>query len=626
MAEPRPDSPLRLALVAAGVVLFALAARLAFIAETAADPLFRTPNPLLDIHLGAEAARLLLEGAPGPGFELTAQSAPLYPFWLALNMAVFGDSMNTLRVVTAVWASLRFALILLAALHLTRRLWAATAATVLVAALPSLVYFDTVLLKASLDVTLLAAAVAMVLAWREAGTRRAAILRGLALGAVVAAALASQLTTFLMVVPVAAAVALRPWSRPDRLRALAAIAVPVAVAAAVLSLRPGADAGTYPAFVPRAGFDLHIAHHPRSKVTYQRIQDVRGTPLGHVYESRMKAELALGRALTWQEANRYWLEQALGYMASEPGRTAAVMADRARHAFSNEEIRGIDYIRFVAARSHLVRYAPVSFATLSILGAIGLFVLVRRRRTSEAALLVGLVLTVTVTCALLFVNWRYRLPMVIPLALATAVGLEALVERVRAARVATWRLRAGLFAGPVLAAAAAAALAFAPIEVDPERAYRQAGGGEKQSLYAERTRSALQAVRPGDEPELVMLRAKLLANSQHHTRAFRLLEPLMPYVPDDPELRGGTRTAWVNRTFLSYLLWLGDYDRAAGFLDQLHERDPALLTRITSKSLRPLHRRVLETFVLPRTSTGARRAALVATTEGAQRARPGARP
>jgi len=580
------------------VLAAALVLRLLFVWETRDFTPINTPTPGLDVQVNWDGARALRGEIPNtPSFELMMLSAPLYPYWLAANQAVLGESMNVQRVASAVISSLRMALLFFVFLRLSRRAWAALAACAVLVALPSLIYFDTVLLKAATDITILSLLLAALLAWENPAGWARTLLRGLAVGALLACAFLSQLNTFLYALPVLAfAVANRRWPRARRaLFTGVTLAIFCAVFAWFQLRSPGA-AGDHARFLPRAGVDLRIGFQPGATGSYRQIPGISPWPYGHAFESRMGAEVATGQRMTWKESDRYFRNLAIDYVLDNPGDSARLVLRKLSYFVSDFEPRGTDYLYHIDDYSRVLRWSPFSFGWLFVLGALGLFALVARRRWRALILFGGLVLCVMFVNCLAIVEWRFRLPVVVLFAALAGPGLVYAAQLIQALRTRATRRRTWLQLGGLVALALVAGwLSFRrATPYPPEASMRRSAENAALSRGAKLAQRQLEEVdrkltEKPDDRTLREQRIALLVKLRRHSEAYADLLWLRA------RGRGGP-TMYVQ--LMRYLLWLDKYDDAGRLLEDLRRHGSSHYFAVRQSS-GPLETRVIDLFVLP---------------------------
>ena len=547
--------------------VLALLLRLVFIWQTRHVPTFEPLVPGLDAAINWQAAVGIRFGAGEPNIELMLQSAPLYPFWLAGHQVLFGESMLVHRVITAVWASLRFGFVFWAARHLTGRVWAATLATTLLLALPTLVFFDTILLKASLDVTLLVALTSAVFAVGSKSTDRQVMIGGLVVGALLVFALLDQLNTVLYVVAVIVfAAAHESWNGRLRCVFLGSSCAVFAIVLGSILFYQRADVPAR-ACLPRAGVDVRIGFHKDATGYYDDLADIPSCPYGHALVSRIVAEVEEGRPLSMGAADRVHQAHAWNFIRDNPAIALGLVVRKAGLFFNNFELKQEDYFAWVQDQSLLLARTPWGFGLFVILGAVGgVTALSQRRRRAELVFLFGIVAAVLLTSCLTFVGSRFRLPTVVPLALLAALALSDLPELLGRGRT-VWAGRRGtwLLVGTL---AVAAYVAYRPAVSGAAKVVfdRRAASNVAASVFAEVQERRLDDLRArlvgsdgSKDDDSVAVReqeAQILDSLQHYRESFVRLQTLA---------QGPAPSRWTVATYRRYLAWLGRYREAARY-------------------------------------------------------------
>jgi hypothetical protein len=548
-----------------GLFVLALTVRLAFVLETDALTEYRVPSPGLDIDVNLRAAQALRGELPeGGAFALKVVSAPLFPALLAALSPLIGSDILAFRLLAAVLTALRTPLMFWVALRVSGRAWAALATGLLTALLPSLVLFDTIPMKTGLELNLLAGLLALTVRADSLPSRRGRALSGLAVGALLSLTLLTQLLSFTFILPVLLYAWLAPgWTRAHR-RAFALPALGLYLVT-FLSLQAVHRLGWSESFLPRAGADLRIGWNPFAGPIYTNTIGIRGTPDGHTFDSRLVAEKEAGRPLTVLEADRHHLRAVLGFVLSQPARAAALLLRKVRFFFNAYEPRCDMYLPALQERSAVLGSLPSGFALLVAFAPLGLLALHRRAR-HHSVLLGGLVLAVLAVNCLVFVTDRFRLPSVLPLSVLVA---PALVELARASRE-SWSGLAGH------GALVAAALGLALYPVPPWYHANDLTLGRRSVLVSEHAATQLARLRELDgggalEPAPRLERARLLWELHRHDECFAEVRELARVSLADP---------WVDETLLRYLVWLGRYDEAAGWLGAIQAQAPQVHARL----------------------------------------------
>ena len=577
----------------------ALLARLLFVQETYDLVAYRTPSPGGDVDLYWRAAQQIRAGFPWrPSFEIMMTSAPLYPLWLAASQSLLGDSISLHRFANA----LLFSAIPLLAYAASWRAFGnrvgALTSGLLLAWLPSMVFFNGMLLKVSLEILLFSLLLLALLSLRGGTSTRWLAAWSAGVGGLLSLLVLSQQSTFLYVV-VAIGYLLSDRRLPARRRwgAAAGVIGILAVSMLAYGAREPLTGLGQPSFLPQAGINVRIGHHPTASSHFEPWQPVPANAYGIAFQSRLHAEIETQRPLSPAEANRWLLMDAARYAASDPLRTLDRLARRTLAFFNNFEPPGVHYFEYVKRNASVLRLLPVRFGTLMVLAGVGLVGVHRAGRWREALLLLGFIGAVLAANLLSFVSWRFRLPAVVPLSLLAGSGVALLAQLMSRRDEAAPRGRTflKLAAASIAAAAAAGALALYPGTTvsTRDRLERAASHNAQESVKAERALRVLTGSLAEDRialPSNWIQRARMLSKAHRHSEAYALVRKLA---------LAESSSAWVNQRYLAYLLSRGDLTAAVTFLDQLSDRDAVLYASVIDHPDRVV-RRHLDEFLIPR--------------------------
>ena len=472
--------------------------------------------------------------------DLPFFTSPLFAYWLGLLYSVAGDSVATVLVANAILGVATVALTWGAALRLAGPR-AALVAGILVAACRAPMFYAGIPEKSAL-VLFLTAACLFAFAWAEErpGTRRL-VIAGLAAGA---AALAHPL--ILVMVPAVALHALA--SRQGVRRALSAVTPYAAgVLAAVLpaTAHNFAKSGEGILVCWNGGAALYAGNESwNTSGMYAPPPFSNATIQSEIFDYWREAERRVGHPLRPAESSTFWTREALREMAENPRLAAERFVRRLRWTFGDYELQDSRTFAFYAERFPSLRLLPWGFGVVALLGLLGALAAARERRF---AFLLAFVAAYAAALAFFFVYGRYRLPLLVPLAIlgGTVPGrLAALLRERRPAALA--------------AAGAAALLVAAFVFVGPRRrpesffvdynnlavAYQEQGRVDEALAEFEKAVT----VRPGDDPRITDAASELALlfwRRGEHERAKRLLREVLRARPGDEDL--GTVLATFER-------------------------------------------------------------------------------
>ena len=423
-----------------GIWLFlaAFGARLVVFVQLSGHPLTQ-PDAGLDTTAYVQLAREVLGGnvALGPGLYYVS---PLYIYFLAAVLAL-ADSFAVVRLLQIALGSASVGLI-----YLTARQWhgerAARIAGALAAATGLFAFYEVLILQASIDAFLTSAALYfLTLALRA---KPAATGRFMAAGVVWG---------------------LQTLNRPNVL--LAALGVALVMIVGTRRLRPaalllaGVLAGVSPVLVrnivvsnqwslvsSHGGLNFYIGNNERATGFYFPVPGVRPSIVGQEKDTRRIAERAYGRTVSDAEVSDYFFDRAWDWIKTNPGAAAALFAKKFAFAFHAKSIPlPQSYPFFAYDAGTALRFLAIGPWLLVPLGLIGIVAGASRAQAREYWVWASFVPLYAASIALFFIAERYRLPLLVPL----AIGSGAAIDRAwRAVQQRDWT--------PILVGGAAAGL------------------------------------------------------------------------------------------------------------------------------------------------------------------------
>lgn len=526
MASPTPRPGLGASrrsvvpLLALWMVSFGLRAAVVF--ELRSYPLASADLPPWDDYFFVNAAWSLVSGDSRNGEDLSFVSAPPYVAFLAACFAVFGREIVATKLVQAGLG----ACIPLLVVGIGAKVFSARAAWIsgaLAAVYPLFLFYDALLVSATLATLLLTLAVWLLLRAPIAGFPTA-----LAAGTVLGLGLLIRFNLAIFLPVAAGWLAASGGSR--RGRSIAGLLLGAAVVVVPYLARDALLPADHGLFAHGAGIHFYIGNHGAANGTYTRVAGVPSTARGHVVGARSVATAASGRVLGAAEVSSWWLDRGLRFVREEPGSFAGLCLRKLRLFGNAYEIPNLENFYFAQRYSRVLRHAAPGFAIVAPLGVLGLLLGLGRR---PGAGLLGLyLLCVAVSLIPLFVTARYRLPAAPALVVCAGHGLAWLFERARARDLPR-------LARPLLALCAFLAVVNAPPTLDTERFMAHAESQLRvatelpvvEGMSFDRA-GAARALRLGKEH----LEAGRISEAQ------RLLEWAAQLAPEDPEV-----AEWLDR-------------------------------------------------------------------------------
>jgi tetratricopeptide (TPR) repeat protein len=409
------------------VPVAALALLAIFVVKLAAALQFQN-YPLLQSDSGPDAivyaglARQVTAGNPSlaPGLYFYP---PLYVYFLALVLAV-ANSFVWVRIAQIALGTVAVALIFRTAdlWHGRRAAWLAGGLATLTGVLT---FYEVLLLPSALDPFLTALALYLfaeaVIGSEDPGRAKRGLLAGIAFGLL--GLNHPQALLAVMGLTLLALVARR------RRTAL------VFTAGAIIALTPMLVRNYFVAsdlspISSHGGVSFYIGNNPAADGTHRAVEGIAPSVLGHRDDARRVAERAIGRPLDDSEVSAHFYGQGWTWILSRPAAAARLFAHKLAYAFNAAEATAsYSYTYYRRDEHNLLRYLPAGAWLLVPLGVLGVWLgrpmdSHRRRAYYVWAAFIPLF---AVAVAAYFVSSRQRLPLLIPLCIASAAALDRLM-------------------------------------------------------------------------------------------------------------------------------------------------------------------------------------------------------
>ncbi|MEO5823142.1 MAG: glycosyltransferase family 39 protein [Vicinamibacteraceae bacterium] len=447
----------------AAILVAAATVKALAVAQLADHPLLQPAGGLDSEWYVALATRVAagdwtLAGAfEGGAFPIS----PLYVYVLAIVLGLSNGSLVVARVVQAV-----LGVVAVACAMRSARDWFGDAAGLVTGALLAgagvITFHEIVLLQSALD-PMLMAALALVLGRAILGDRW----RAWAGTGILAALFAlNRPNALILAAGIGAGLAVRALITRTRPETLAVVAFMGAlmVGLAPAALRNLAVAGRVTLVSSHGGLNFFIGNRAGADGTYEAPVGITPSIAGQAHDARVVAEAALGRPLSDPEVSGYFTDLGLAWIRQHPGEAAALFARKLWLVAHRTELPlNYSYAYYERDEPSVLRWLPIGAWCLVPLGVAGLAARPRSGLDRRAyAAWVALIPLYALSVAVFFVAGRYRLPILVPLAITGGGGLTALVVAIRAHR---W-IDAAI---PVAAAALAAVIALWPLALDDGR-------------------------------------------------------------------------------------------------------------------------------------------------------------
>ena len=384
------------------------------------------PDTGLDTTAYVELARRVVAGdiALGPGLYYVS---PLYIYFLALILRVAG-SFTAARLVQAALGTLAVGLI-----FLTAREWfgrrAAWIAAVLAALCGVFTWYEALILQASIDVVLTAAALWLLALALRRDERRFYVLAGLIFGV-------ASLNRPNMLISAAAIVGLLLVVR--KFDAGVVLLLGVIAGLAPVTIRNLVVAHQWSLVSSHGGINFYIGNGEGATGYFHPVAGMRPNVEGLARDAHRVAEKAEGRPLSDAEASSYFTNLAWGWIAKHPLSWVRLLAWKTYAVFNSAHVSiPFSYTFYAYDAGTLLRYCLVGAWLLVPLGVFGLVRAAPRPWTTPYLIWLSFVPSYTASVVLFFITERYQMPLYVPLAIGSGAGVDALIRDFRSRRVRT---------------------------------------------------------------------------------------------------------------------------------------------------------------------------------------------
>ena len=428
-----------------------------------------SPHPLLQPSVTLDDGAYVALATRVAGGDLALAPEPYYlaPFYTYLLGAVFatsGGSLLAARVVQALLGVVAVWLVIdTATAWFNRR--AGLIAGALAATTGLLVFNEALILQSSLDPFL--AALALWAATRAFGAaapgRETAGLRWFV---VTGAALGMLSLNRPNAVVCAPAMALAWWvgqRSHGAWRQSAALLLGAVLMVAPATLRNRIVAGEWVLLTSHGGLNFYIGNASGADGTWKAVPGITPSIAGQVADVRRLASDALGRPATAREASDHFYGLAWRDIAAAPGAWLGLLARKVALTLSaHDAALNHSFAYFAWDEATILRVLIVGPWLLVPLGLVGFVVAAPPARRRSYAAWLALPVVYALTLVAFFVSSRYRLPLLVALAIGAGGGLAWVGDRIRAA---AWRASARA----ILTCVALGALVQWPLGTDDGR-------------------------------------------------------------------------------------------------------------------------------------------------------------
>jgi Tfp pilus assembly protein PilF len=380
------------------------------------------PDAGLDTTAYVSLAQRVVTGDVGLGPGLYFVS-PLYIYFLAACLAV-SDSFLVVRVVQIALGTAAVGFV-----FLTAREWFGERAAWMAAALATLTglftFYEALLLQSALDPFLTSAALLALTFGLRAHRHEWLALAGGLFGI-------QTLNRPQVLMAVAGLAAVLAMSR--RIAACTMLLAGLLVAILPVAARNVLVSNQWSLLSSHGGLNFYIGNGPGATGFYRQIPGVRPTIQGQEVDVRRVAEAAAGRALTDAEVSAHFYDRAWSAVLADPVEAAVLFARKLGFVLSAQHVALPHSYPFYAHDGRTaLRFLVIGPWLLVPLGLVGLVVAAPHSRRTEYLIWVSFVPFYAAAVAAFFVAERYRLPLLVPLAVGAGAAIDWIMRQRAAA-------------------------------------------------------------------------------------------------------------------------------------------------------------------------------------------------
>ncbi|MGH7816534.1 MAG: glycosyltransferase family 39 protein, partial [Candidatus Binatia bacterium] len=422
-----PNKPTRIWFCAIFGVAFLL--RLIYLSQIESIPLF--------YHLAGDGRTYDEWGQRIAGGDWSGQGvfyqAPLYPYFLGVAQFVFGHNLWLIRFLQILLGALCCAVIYLVGKKLFSHAAGLAAGLVLACYAPA-IFFDALIEKSILDLTLLSVLLYLLFSLGRVTSWAQWFCAGALLGLLGL----SRENALILAPVVASSILLRYSNQPLALRArrLGLFFAGLLFVLLPVGLRNLSVGGEFKLTTSQFGANFYIGNHPAADGTYGSIRKIIGETQLEGPDAKRLAERALGRELTPGEVSSYWLSRSLEYIKAQPAAWLRLLALKWLLVWNAREVEDSDDFYIYQRWSWLLTFLAWfnHFGNLAPLAAVG--VLLSFRQWRQLWLLYAMIFALAASVVAFYVFGRYRFPLAPLLALFAGAGI---VETARFFQQRAWR-------------------------------------------------------------------------------------------------------------------------------------------------------------------------------------------
>ena len=185
-------------------------------------------------------------------------------------------------------------------------------------------------------------------------------------------------------------------------------------------------------FTAHSGLNFYIGNHSGASGRFQSPFSTHTSSEELLRDSQVTAERILGRPLKASDASQFWFRKGLRFIRQRPGAYLTLLSKKLLLFWNAYEIPDVEDYHFFRSRFSVLRFLGIPFAWIAPLGLLGVCVGLRQFR--KLFLLYGFLFSQMIGLLLIFVNSRYRAPLVCLIILFASYALFWLTRLFRERR------------------------------------------------------------------------------------------------------------------------------------------------------------------------------------------------
>jgi len=411
------------------IFLAALLIRFLHLLEMQAnDPFFALPS--VDPKVYHEWALRIMKG-DWFGTELFF-NAPLYPYFLGLLYTIFGPDFFIAKLIQCLNDALMCVLITFLAEKLFNRK-VALVAGLLAVMHEGFIFYSGLLLIYNAQTVLTVLLALFLLHCRKTLCLKSWLMAGCCLGLTALARPNTLLfPPFLFIwLWLLHREGILSWRRALVCGALFCLGIGLMIAP--LTIRNLAVTGQFVLINSQGGTNFHTGNNPDAPGTYKVPRfiprDKVDDPLGERTVYREYAQSQTGRQMNEMESSRYWFQQGIDFIISQPLDWLALEVRKFKLLLNHTDIHLNRSLEFTRQFSSILRLPLVSYGFLVALALLGIALTIHRWRLLMP--IYAIMLTYAGALLLFFVSSRYRMPLVAFFVIFAAYAICWLLETLR---------------------------------------------------------------------------------------------------------------------------------------------------------------------------------------------------